>query len=336
MIQSPKKPKEFVIGKISNVSDKKFLTNNHNGEVTSTSTAYNLSREGNIALKREKGILPNSSDVANILRVAQITSEKDLERRKRMGDNSTDLLGIARKVDIHPHLNVYLHCRSILNFAGEVSAAGCLVLGVDGTGGLINFPNTPLDGTIQHIILSIQSSECLLSHEDRASTSIKFTPATVSERISNRNRARDICSWLQEVRSDTLTAMASCSGSDYAIALKPAVVKMDCALELMNGCIGAFREESQVKSAAGYNGCVIVVILRYEAQVVGASPDEVRQYATEAYNKILCVSPCIFKQCKSHVHRAIRHGPGQSLIRNLYVCGCGRINLNRFFTTLQM
>ncbi len=305
IIQSPKKPKEFVLGKISNVSDMKFLTNNHNGEVTSTSTAYNLSREGNIAQKSEKGILPNESDIANIIRVAEITSKKDFERRKRMGDNSTDLLGIVRKVEIRPNMNVYLHSRSMLNFAGEVSSAGCLVVGVDGTGGLINFPNTPLDGAIQHIILSIQSSECLLSQQDRDSTTIKFTPATLSERISNRNRASDICSWLQEVRSDTLTAMASCSGRDCATPLKPAVIKMDCALELMTGCITAFRNDDQIDSAARYNGCVIVVILRYEAQVVGASPDEVRRYAKEAYNKILCVSPCIFKQCNSHVHRAI-------------------------------
>lgn len=332
MMQSPKKPKEFVLGKISNVSDMKYLTNNHNGEVTSTSTAYNLSREGNIALKREKGILPNSSDLANILRVADVTSKKDLERRRRMGDNSTDLPGIARKVEIYPDVNVYLHGRPMLNLVGELSAVGCLVLGVDGTGGLINFPNTPIDGTIQHLLLSIQSSECLLSDEDSASTNIKFTPATVSERVSNRNRATDICSWLKEVCSDTVVAMASCSGSEYAYGLKPVIVKMDCALELMDGCIGAFREDAQVSSAAGYNGCVMVVILRYESQVVGSSSDAIRQYAIEAYRKILLVSPCIFKQCKSHVHRAIVAWPRTKLDKKP---ACLRVWKNQFRQIFQ-
>lgn len=304
-MHTKKKPKEYLMSKITEVPYMKYLANNHSGEVTSPSKVYNLAREGNIALQKERGILPNSSDLANIIRVAGITSTKDLERRKAMGDNSTDLLGIARKVEICPDINIYLHGRSILNYVGELSASGRLVLGVDGTGNLINFPNTPIDGTIQHIFLNIQTSECLLSYEDSMSKTMKFTPATVSERISNRNRASDITKWLKEVSTDTVTAMASVSGNDYAYGLKPVMVKMDCALELMNGCIGAFRESTQVSTAAGYNGCVTVIILRYEAQVVGASLDEIRRCSIDAYRKILCVSPCIFKQCKSHIHRAI-------------------------------
>jgi hypothetical protein len=159
-------------------------SNNH-GKV------YNLKKEAKIEEQIEKGIYPNSLDLGNILRVAEMTEQKDLKSRQSIGDHSKVLLGVARKVEVLPFLNVVLHSRSMFNLAGHLSSHGRLILGVDATGGLINLRNTPSDGKIQHTFLNLQCTECLLE-KDTASKfgSRLFTPVTIAERVSYKNRAR--------------------------------------------------------------------------------------------------------------------------------------------------
>ena len=84
---------------------------------------------------------------------------------------------------------------------------------------------------------------------------------------------------------------------------------MDCALELLIGCLLAFRNEEHVRTAAGYNAIVVVVMLWQEgAKSVGVC-SSAQMLAKESLRKIQTGCPCVFKQCSVHVDRAIRSWP---------------------------
>jgi len=93
--------------------------------------------------------------------------------------------------------------------------------------------------------------------------------------------------------------------------IRPILMKMDCALELMDGCIRAFRipECIHVANSQTYNTCVILIILRYEAMKRTTVESDLLELAKSAYQQLLYVTPTIFKQCKSHVGKAIREYP---------------------------
>jgi len=271
---------------------------------------YNLFREARAQENKAKGIMPGTPcDDRNILRAIELTRAKDLEDRKLANDDCTVMPGVARRVDLFPKLNVYIHTRSFLFLAGQLSSFRRLVLGVDATGNMLNFPNSTHDGKVQHTFLTIQGTECLLSKSDAVLAGKKLlSPAIIGERVSSSNAAVDFEEWFSTLKQDTITATESVFGKGNGQPLVPTVIKMDCAIELMQGAIAAFRSEKlqHVVNAQQYNDAVIIVLLRLESKVDGVSDnEELRRYAVESLAILLQVSPCVFKQCKTHVHKAI-------------------------------
>ena len=316
MRNTRERPKEFALSKLNSVSKKKYLTNNHTDEVTSPSKVYSLNKEAKAEKRQEKGMFPNGSELGNILRVKEITEKKDLMSRQSNGDKSVVLLGVARRVQIVPVLNVYLHTRSMLNLAGTISSHGRLVMNLDATGGMMNITDTIADGKIQHTFLRVQLSECCLNQHNAKLGASVYTQFLCAERVSPRNRGIDFSEWLEEVKEDTMKAMESCLGKGCGYPLRPVVIKMDCALELMNGCIGAFRSEGMVEDCTAYNQCVMLVLLRHEAKLACMKDgDNLCKLAVASHEKLLQVSPCIFKQCKTHVLRAMREYPTKNRIK---------------------
>ena len=308
---TPMRPKEFALSQLSKMIDTKFLTNNHSGSVVSPKLVYNIKQEAKKKLQHQKGIYPGESDVGNIMRVVERTEKADLARRQVIGDTSQHLLGVTRKVTLVPNLNIYLHSREMLNLAGSLSSVGRLVISIDATGGLLNIRDTQADGKIQHTLLTIQCTECVIKKEDSSKYGSNFliTPAIIAERVSSRNRASDFYAWLIQVKKDTETAMTSYLGQGYGYPMRPVCIKMDCALELMNGCIAAFREPSQVLYASMYNSCVIIALLRHESKLSISAQEIHSELAESCLQLILVLSPCIMKQCKTHVYRAIKDYP---------------------------
>lgn len=310
-------PKEFAKFNLEKMDgDEKYLVNNHQGALYSPTTITNLRRENKLASLQRKGINPKEADLSNIMTVAERINQSDMEMRRNMNDNSDCLLGIARHVQIIPHVEVHLHTRHLLNFACDLSARGMLVIGIDGTGGLVNLRNTKADGKLQHICISVQLSQCLLDRETSNLFHNKvFTPIIIAERISDKNNASSIESWLSNVIRDASDAMESYPGGAIGHKLRPVLIQMDCALELLNGCISAFRNETQADCAARYNACVIIIVLRYEylCSTISDNNDEAREekkmYASIALETINLVSPSVFKQCKAHIYKAISGYP---------------------------
>eukprot|EP00984_Skeletonema_dohrnii_P023707 scaffold12803_cov130-Skeletonema_dohrnii-CCMP3373.AAC.1 len=104
--------------------------------------------------------------------------------------------------------------------------------------------------------------------------------------------------------------MSSIQGSKRkAQPFRPIAVKMDCALELLDGCLTAFRQQHHVRFSAAYSNSVVLVMLWYEGRISDATTDERRLIATECYEALMRVAPSIFKQCKAHVFRALDNYP---------------------------
>lgn len=304
---------KFHLGKMNG---EQLLLNNHQGYLTSPSTIYNINRENKRKSLIDKGINPKDGDFANIMNVVEKIEASDLQQRKNINDTSEVLPGIARKVQLYPELSVELYTRHVLNFVGTLSLSGGLVIGIDGTGGLINFKDTKADGNTQHIIMTVQLSQCIIDRHTSQQFGHKlFTPIMIAERISNKNNATSIGSWLSNVIKHTAESMESYPDGEEGHVLQPIVVQMDCALELMNACISSFRQSDHVDCAARYNACLIIIVLHYEYLCSSLPPDNdegvslKKICAEDAYKTIKLVSPSVYKQCKAHVYNAMKCYP---------------------------
>jgi hypothetical protein len=311
-MRTKKKPNEHARQQLMDTCPVKFDCNNLSDVPSTAAMVSQMKYEGRLAANKQKGIVTGDC-IGNVLRAKQMTSAEDLSQRKKIGDNSEVLPGVARSVNLVPNIEVQLHSRKFLYLAGKLSSEGRLVLHIDGTGGMINFRNTEYDGKIQHLLLQLQLSECVLDKETAEKFGEKlFTALVIAERVSNTNTTSAIANWLSVVRDDTRKAMSSYAGCSHPMQLKPSVILMDCALEEFNGCLMAFRSDSQVMTAQQYNAIVMIVCLRYEYVAKAGDESQQQQIAQEFFKQLRQFVPCVIKQCKSHVFSAISRYPTKS------------------------
>lgn len=311
-MEQKKKPKEYARYKLMNTSPEKFDCNNLSGVASTAHMVSRMKVEGKLAANNKKGIVTGDC-IGNVLRAKEITSAQDLGHRESIGDNSKVMPGVARTVNLVPNIEVHLHSRRFLYLAGKLSSMGRLVLHIDGTGGMINFRNTKHDGKIQHLLLQLQLSECVLDKQTAEQVGAKlFTSVVIAERVSNTNTTSAIANWLSVVRDDTWKAMSSYDGCSHPMKLKPSVIKMDCALEEFTGCLKAFRLDNQVATAQQYNAIIMIVCLRYESVAKAGDESQQQQIAQEFLKQLRQYVPCVIKQCKTHVSSAIRRYPTKS------------------------
>lgn len=286
----------------------KLSCNNTNGEITSVKTIYNLRVEARLNEKKRKGILPNVSNYENILSAAEKTRNDDLAMRKANGDKCSVLPGIIREFSMYPTFTIHLHGRNMLLVAALLASKKRLVVGVDATGNLLNVPNTSFGDKIQHSLITIQASECVLSQGDAENFGNKlFHPLFLGERISPSNKTKDFAYWILQLRKDTMTATESYAGAGDGIDPIPTVVKVDCAMELTNGCLIGFGSSHHVATGQLYNNVVTYILRRHDCLISNASDEnDVKRSSKISYNRVLAHSPCIFKHCKSHVWRAVK------------------------------
>ena len=314
--QKGKKPTEQLLEVMSKVSPVKFATGNNHGEIGSVGQMYNLVREAKQERCRKKGIY-GSRDIEGVISVSEQTVAQDLKSRKSVGDLSTILPGIVRKIGLQPKLDIRLHSRCQLLLMADISCSGNLVLGMDATGGLLDLKDTPHEGKVQHIKITIQMGECVLAYEEGSKKPQimhwSFCPYVVSERVSHSNTATDIAGMIMDLREYTRSVTGDAYGVESKIDPIPKVIKTDCAMELANGCIRGFRHDSQVDSGKMYNNVVMTVLLwhDYKLRRDDTSIDLRRKFSKETLNYILQRCPHILKWCLSHVYLAMSNFPNR-------------------------
>ena len=292
---------------IGKICPTKLSCNNSNGEITSVKTIYNLTAEARREEKKGKGILPNVPNYENIISAAEITMKKDLEMRKANGDQCTVLPGITRRCELFPVFNIYLHGRNMLLVAARLASEKRLVVGVDATGNLLNVPNSSFDSKIQHTVMTMQASECVLTRNDAEEFGNNlYHPLFLAERISPNNKTHNVANWVYHFRKDTMIATESRPGAGDGIDPIPSVVKTDCAMQLANGFLIGYRSSHHVSTGQLYNNVVIYILRRHDYLLVHAADEyDMRSASRILYNRVLQLSPCIFKHCKSHVYNAV-------------------------------
>jgi len=307
VFQSKKKPKEMTKHLIGKMCSTKLSCNNTSSEVTNVKTIYNLRYEAKQLEKKRKGIRPDIPNYENIRYAAENTREQDLVMRKANGDHCMAIPGILQSFEVYPTFNIHLHGRNMLLVAALLASKKRLVMGIDATGDLLNVPNSSFDGKIQHTLMTIQASECILQEEDAGNYGDNlFHPVRVAERASPSNKSSDFSAWIKQLRKDTMTVTESCPGAGDGIDPIPSVVKMDCALEIAHGCLEGFRSNHHVATGQLYNNVFIYILRRHDSLILNAEDDyDVKRVSRITYSRILAHSPCIIKQCKSHVYRAV-------------------------------
>ena len=112
----------------------------------------------------------------------------------------------------------------------------------------------------------------------------------------------------EEERKDTILATESYAGDGDGIDPIPSVIKMDCAMELINGCLAGYRSCHHVTTGQLYNNVVIFILLQHDFLMLNiVDGSEAKIVSKNTYARILALSPCIFKQCKSHLWRAVKN-----------------------------
>lgn len=295
---------------IGKVCPTKFSCNNNSGEITSVKTMYNLNLEARREERKKKGILPDIPNYENIRMAAERSRNKDIARRRANRDTCTSVLGIVRKLDVFPKFNIYLHGRPMLLVSALLASEKRLVIAIDATGDLLDVQNSSFEGKLQHTLMTIQASECVLSYDDAEYRGQNlFHPVMVGERISPRNRTEDFTDWILQMRKDTREATESYAGAGDGIDPIPSVVKTDCAMELTAGCLLGYRSSNHVSTVQMYSNVVLFILLRHDFLMSHIADDHecnVKQVSTITYQQILEHSPSIFKHCKSHVHLAVQ------------------------------
>ena len=93
--------------------------------------------------------------------------------------------------------------------------------------------------------------------------------------------------------------------STSGIDPKPLIVNTDCASQLQNDVLLAFRDDSHVSSRSMYANVSMLILLRYDSMI-----DEGSDLLTAALwiiGNINMYSPCLLHECKSHVYLAIKN-----------------------------
>eukprot|EP00985_Skeletonema_marinoi_P023340 scaffold15505_cov134-Skeletonema_marinoi.AAC.1 len=171
--------------------------------------------------------------------------------------------------------------------AALLASENRLVVGIDATGNLLNVPSS--------------------SFEENYSQKL-FHPYLLAEKVSPSNKTRDVSDWILQLRKDTILATESYAGAGDGIDPIPSVIKMDCAMELINGCLAGYRSCHHVTTGQLYNNVVIFILLRHDFLMLNVvDGSEAKIVSKNTYARILALSPCIFKQCKSHLWRAVKN-----------------------------
>ena len=151
----------------------------------------------------------------------------------------------------------------------------------------------------------LKMKECILSKADGTHPKTQYKHYyqwyRTGERVSHTNRSSDFAAFISRIRRDTKTVTGDTYGLGSEIDPVPTVIKLDCAMELLNGCILGYRTSNQIDSGKLYNNVTMLILFWYDG-LCHRNPKTPKNAAVAAISKLLAISPSIFKWCDSHVY----------------------------------
>ena len=107
-------------------------------------------------------------------------------------------------------------------------------------------------GKIQHTQITVQMKEYILLKAEGSHSKIQnsrhYLWYRTGKRVSRTNRSSDFAAFTSQIRRDTTTVTGAAYGLGSEIDPVPTVIKLDCAMELLNGCILGYRTSNQIDS----------------------------------------------------------------------------------------
>lgn len=299
-MMSKKNATEFMLEGLSSVDPLKLTLGNVQNEVVKPKLLYNMRQEINVMKKRNMGILFSGQDICDILNAIYDTQEKDTKLRGHAKDNSNDLLGVVRLLSVYPVFELYFYTKAALVLFCELCSSGYGVFGMDSTGNLFDIKHTKFTGKTQHIRFSGQLTESVIKKIDAPWAAQLLRQFLFGERVSVSNTGPDVIRFFLQYREEAKEASLSVLGR--VIDPKPLIIKMDGALEFLQGVVGGFRDEGQVDTGKGYNNIVALVLLYYSGRLFQLEDESVKtEVAKDALTILQTHVGTLVKQCDVHV-----------------------------------
>ena len=314
ILNTPKTPLEIAkasMKKLAKDSPMKFVNNNSTNTITSSKQVSNLKQEAKREQLLQRGI-HSSNNFDDCLKTMTNILEMDISSRKDKRPNGGDILpGIVRRCHfVSPSGTInaptiapdfILHDRSTCAFIGELCEQKNVIMTLDTTAGMTNFPDTPFDGKMQHSIMTVQYKETVISAAQNEFTRpYDFSSFPVTERASSWNTASAVESWIVQWMIDVKLSTMDVLGRE--ITPNIAMLKVDNALQLPTGMILALREDHMIDSARTYNNIVIPLLIEHEYDTLSLSPTsgEYKASCDRVMTKIRYHAPFAAANCKVH------------------------------------
>jgi hypothetical protein len=296
-IKKKKCPAEFAKEVLAEANDEAFHSSNRS-LFLSRDSSYNVAREAKNKLKKDVGL--SSCKLANVL-LSRIQSNKiDLESRLNIKDQSTDLLGIVRKVELAPNVTWHLWTKGSIQLYQRLGQGGKLILNVDATGGLVNIQGIEgVTDKILHTKVTLSPKYALVRKEMMRDKSLlrMLSPLTVAEMISNSNKGVDITAFFRRFIQDA----KDCHPEEPQP--RPLMCMTDCSPQLESAALAAFGREGMVTSRIQYGNVMLVHLLHFDKEIAD-DPSTRVETAKAIFSKLQLSIAIFLKECASHVYRA--------------------------------
>jgi hypothetical protein len=203
--KAEKKPSEFSKTSLATATDNEFHSLN-NSNIVTRGVAYNISREAKEKKRKSLGL--TQCKLANVMIARSIMDKQDLKARDAIGDSSADVLGIIQSVELCPDFRMCMWTKTSVQLFQHLAKTGMLILNVDATGGLLDFPMVEeLKEKILHTKMAVSPKYALVASEDMRDKTVSrmLSPLTIAEMVSNRNRGYDIHKFYQDFLKNVIT-----------------------------------------------------------------------------------------------------------------------------------
>ena len=299
-----KPPSEFAKDQLALVTASVFHSENR-GVLPSRETARAISGEAKASRRKDIGL--GSCRLGSIMSVNYRIKCMDLQQRRTIIDNSTNLTGIVRDITMGVDFKMDLWAKTSVMIYHSLAKTGRLVVSADPSGGMLKFPfNEHMTDKILHTKVCISPKVVLLSleHLDDDRKNRLLSPVTICELVSNKNTAVDIGSFYSAFRDSERELYPG------EVPVKPLMFSTDCSPQLQSASLATFAR-CPTLTRMQYSNVVLVHLqyfdsvaftvqergsatLKLTAQMVMKSLDH---YGIDVF----------LKECKSHVWRAPCH-----------------------------
>ena len=205
---------------------------------------------------------------------------------------------------------MHLWTKSSMQLYHSLGRSGNLILNIDATGGLLNFPTIePLKDKLLHTKLTLSGKYVLVDEDVMQETNVNrlLSPVMVAEMVSNKNTAADYVDFYRKV----LESEALLFPNEQAVT--PLMCMTDCSAQLESAALAVFSTgvaEDVTVTRIVYGNTVMLYLLCYDGMIceidlsIPGGNTIRKQVACEVFKALKKHTGIFLKECKSHVYRA--------------------------------